>query len=189
MALDFKEMKDRIKLVDVLLHYNVRLRKKPDEDYASAACPLPCHPKKPNSAFGVHLPTNRWQCKDKECGKKNGVGDRWGDCLNLVMTLNNYGFRQAANQLDTWFPTDNKNPAHMERGVVKEVKGPSHPNILDNKSSPQGVKYMASIELWFDEVSKRRDKESDEEYRKRFVNALKAQMLQSYRAGKAAAKV
>ena len=185
MSLDFKEMKDRIKLVDVLLHYDVRLRKKPEEDYASAACPLPCHPKKPNNAFGVHLPTNRWQCKDTECQRKNGVGDKWGDCLNLAMTMSNYGFRQAANQLDTWFPKS-KTPTHMEQGAVREVKGPSDPNIQDTTSAAVAVKYMASIELWYDDVSKRRDKETDEEYRKRFLNALKAQMIQSYRAGKAA---
>ena len=42
--MDFKEMKDRIKLIDVLRHYGITLRRKIGEEYASAACPLPTHP-------------------------------------------------------------------------------------------------------------------------------------------------
>ena len=186
MSLDFKEMKDRIKLVDVLLHYNVRLRKKPDEDYASAACPLPCHPKKPNNAFGVHLPTNRWQCKDTECGKKNGVGDRWGDCLNLVMTMSNYGFRQAANQLDTWFPPEIKNPALVRTGEVREAKKLLPSQHTEPTSSALAVNgYMKDTEVWFLELTKPREGENDEARLKRVVNGIKQRCLDSYRAGKA----
>ena len=111
--MDFKEMKERIHLVDVLLHYGIRLRRKFGSDYASVACPLPTHPKddRNNNAFGVHLPSNRFQCKHPECAKKNGVGDKWGDCINLVMTLDNLGARAAAEKLDGWFPKENPAPA------------------------------------------------------------------------------
>jgi hypothetical protein len=42
--MNFKEMKERIKIIDVLLHYGVRLHKKIGTDYASCSCPLPTHP-------------------------------------------------------------------------------------------------------------------------------------------------
>jgi hypothetical protein len=183
--MDFKEMKERIKLVDVLLHYGIRLRRRFDSEYASATCPLPTHPSddRSNNAFGVHLPSNRWQCKHPECGKKNGVGDKWGDCINLVMTLDNTGARAASIKLDGWFRKENPAPSHGESREDGRVKhAPSH-HTSEPTSQDGDVKYMASIELWFDQVSKRLDGESDAEYRKRFLSALKAQLIQSYKAG------
>ena len=115
--IDFKEMRDRILIVDVLYRYNIRLRKKPDDDYASCACPLPTHPPddRNNNCFGVHLPSNRWQCKHPACGKINGVGNKWGDCINLVSTMGRMDFRSAAKQLDSWFP-NKKSGAQYGRG-------------------------------------------------------------------------
>lgn len=132
--IQFKEMKERIKVVDVLYRYGVRLRKKPDSDYASCACPLPTHPEdRNNNAFGVHLPSNRWQCKHPECAKKNGVGDKWGDCINLVAVHDTVDAKQAAERIDSWFPKEK--PAHSH-GETREVRGISpHPYTPDNTSS------------------------------------------------------
>lgn len=192
MSFDFKEMKDRILLVDVLLHYGVRLRRKIDSDYASVSCPLPTHPKddRNNNAFGVHLPTNRWQCKHPECGRKNGVGDKWGDCINLVMTLDNLSAKAAAERLDGWFPKENAAPSHGETRHDGKEKTPHHHTRNDNSQSGS-VKadtkgYMREVDAWFDELSVRAIDEDDAAYRKRMLSAIKERLLASYRAGKAA---
>lgn len=181
-------MKDRIPLVDVLLHYGVRLRRKIGSDYASVACPLPTHPKddRSNNAFGVHLPTNRWQCKHPECGRRNGVGDKWGDCINLVMTMRNLMYKEAGQQLEDWFPKENPAPHIGTREDGKGKKTPSSPHTDNTSSSDSGKGYMAQVDAWFDEVSIRAIDEDDVAYRKRMLSAIKERLLESYRAGKAA---
>ena len=44
---------------------------------------------------------------------------------------------------------------------------------------------MASVDAWYDEVVKRGDQESDEDYRKRILKAIKQKLLESFRSGKA----
>ena len=190
--MDFKEMKDRILLVEVLLHYGVRLRRKFGSDYASVSCPLPTHPKddRSNNAFGVHLPSNRWQCKHPECGRRNGVGDKWGDCINLVMTMDNLGARAAGEKLNGWFPKENPAPLQERTREDGKRKSPSPPHT-DHTSPSDSVKldtkgYMAKIDAWFDELFIRAIDEDDVAYRKRLLNAIKERLLESYRAGKAA---
>jgi hypothetical protein len=186
--MDFKEMKDRIPLVDVLLHYGVRLRRKLGSDYASVSCPLPTHPKddRSNNAFGVHLPSNRWQCKHPECGRKNGVGDKWGDCINLVMTLDNLGAKAAAERLEGWFPKGNPAPSYRESPEGRKgKKTPPHHTSDSTSSSDSGKGYMAQVDAWFDEVSIRAIDEDDAAYRKRLLNAIKEELIRSYRRGKA----
>jgi hypothetical protein len=184
-------MKDRIPLVEVLLHYGVRLRRKYGSDYASVSCPLPTHPQndRSNNAFGVHLPSNRWQCKHPECGRKNGVGDKWGDCINLVMTLDKLGAKAAAERLDGWFPKENAAPSHGEtRQDGKEKKPPTpHHHTRNDTSQSDSVKgYMGKIDAWFDELFVRAIDEDDAAYRRRLLSAIKERLLESYRAGKAA---
>jgi hypothetical protein len=67
--LSFKEIKNRVKVVDVLACYGIKLRYRLGNDYAGISCPLPMHPKhdKNNNAFGVHPPSGRWQCKHPTC--------------------------------------------------------------------------------------------------------------------------
>src|ERR1019366_6414436 len=89
-----------------------------NSDYASGPCPLKTHPQKRNNSFAVHLPTNRFQCKDTTCQKANGVGDKWGDCLNLVAAMQGIGCKDAAHKLVEWFP-DVKNPASSGSGTAR----------------------------------------------------------------------
>ncbi|HEY1757927.1 MAG TPA: hypothetical protein VGG72_21335 [Bryobacteraceae bacterium] len=189
MVIDFKEMKDRIPLVDVLLHYGVRLRRKIGSDYASVSCPLPTHPKddRSNNAFGVHLPSNRWQCKHPECGRRNGVGDKWGDCINLVMTMRNLTYKEAGQQLENWFPKEKSAPSHGESRTDGKGKNPPHHHTRNDTSQSGSVKgYMQDVNRWFDELSIRAIDEDDAAYRNRLLSAIKERLLESYRAGKAA---
>jgi hypothetical protein len=45
---------------------------------------------------------------------------------------------------------------------------------------------MASIDVWYDGLVVRGKLESDEDYRKRVLNGIKAKLVDSYRNGKAA---
>ncbi|HKF48294.1 MAG TPA: hypothetical protein VKB38_13110 [Terracidiphilus sp.] len=189
--MDFREMKERILIVDVLLHYGVRLRRSmSNEEYAFAACPLPMHPAgdKNNNAFNVHLPSNRWQCKHPACARMNMVGNRWGDCLNLVMALDGLPFKQAGERLERWFP-ENKNPApHIEareRGKGKCTPPSTHTPELTSPSDSVKGSYMKDIDAWFDELIVRRINEPDAEFWHRVRNGVKSKLVESFKAGRA----
>ena len=74
-------------------------------------------------------------------------------------------------------------PAHIEQGrKPTELQQ----NAIEKPStSSDSVKYMASVDAWYDEVVKRGDQESDEDYRKRILKAIKQKLLESFRSGKA----
>jgi hypothetical protein len=87
----------------------------------------------------------------------------------------------AAVKLDGWFPKENPAPSHgesREDGMVKQSL-PHHTS--EPTSQARDVKCIASIELSFDQVSKRVP--DDAEYRKRVLNVIKSQLIQSYKAG------
>ena len=178
-------MRDRILIVDVLYRYNVRLRKKPDSEYASCSCPLPTHPPddRNNNCFGVHLPSNRWQCKHPTCARINGAGNKWGDCINLVMTMGRMDFRSAGKQLEAWFP--NKKPA-PNGGTPEAGRGerPSPTHLSDTSSAP-AVKYTEKVREWFDTIWPKKEGENDSDYRKRLLHEITSQLIQNYRAGRA----
>jgi hypothetical protein len=184
--INFKEMKERVRIVDVLVHYGVRLRCKFGSEYASAACPLPTHPEhdKGNNSFGVHILTNRWQCKNTKCGAKNGVADKWGDCINLVMVLDGITARDAAIKIDTWFPREKTAPLSEARAVQGAVAAPL-PHIPDNTSRSDSVKpgYMQSVGVWFDAFVIRRINESDAEYLKRLKKGVMERIYESFKNG------
>ena len=190
--INFKEMKERVRIVDVLVHYGVRLRCKFGSEYASAACPLPTHPEhdKGNNAFGVHIPTDRWQCKDTKCGAKNGVGYKWGDCINLVMVLDGITARDAAIKIDAWFPSSNSLTQEQSghRNGDRRVQGVAStplPHTSDNTSPSDSVKvgYMQSVGLWFDAFAIRRIDESEAEYVKRLKKGVMERIYESFKNG------
>jgi hypothetical protein len=186
--MDFKEivndMKDRIPIVDVLMHYGVRLyTSRSNKEYAYCQCPLPTHPKedRPNNSFNWHIVTNRWRCYHDACKMK---GDNWGDCINLVMALDHLNFTAARKKLESWFP--NKNPA--PHGAREEGKGQTathHPHISDITSTAVAVKYTEKVRRWFFEIIGRLDGEEDEGYHARLLKAITTELIQNYKAGQA----
>jgi DNA primase len=70
--IDFKELRQRLKFVDVLEHYKVKVTVKGDR--ATGYCPLPTHQGKRNSpSFSVNVPRRIWQCFG--CHAKGNVLD------------------------------------------------------------------------------------------------------------------
>ena len=89
----------------------------------------------------------------------------------------------AAKKLADWFGiAETKTAPHMAKPSNKPEmqKATSEPS-----TSGDSVKYMASIDAWYDELVKRSDQESDEDYRKRILKAIKQKLLESFRSGKA----
>lgn len=188
MQIEFKELRERIRIIDVLARKGIKLTCRFGSEYASGQCPLPMHPDKRNNSFAVHLPTNRFQCKDTTCQKTNGVGDKWGDCLNLVAAMEEIGFRDAAHQLAEWFP-DVKNPAsHSSNGsgAVREHQSGSSLANTPVKAQPSGNGngFMHETGLWLDEVLK----PVPEDERPAIKKLVSQRIYQSYINGKSAAK-
>jgi len=95
--------------------------------------------------------------------------------------LENIGARTAAVKLDGWFPKENPAFSHGESREDGEGKQ-SLPHHTSEPTSQAGdVKCVASIEPWFDQVSKRVPDAA--EYCKRVLEAIKSQLIQSYKAG------
>ena len=74
--IDFKELRSKLKIADVLATYNVKLKVKGDR--ATAFCPLPGHKgsgdaKRHSPSFSVHLVKGIFQCFS--CGGKGNVLD------------------------------------------------------------------------------------------------------------------
>ena len=195
--LDFNRIKE-IKLTDVLARYKLALRFK--GEYAVCACPLPTHKQGDASkSFSINLAGNYWRCFSDSCNANNG-GKRGGDVINFVALMERCREKDAAQKLADWYgvaesittsktatlhklSTETKTPAHIEQGrKPTELQQ----NAIEKPStSSDSVKYMASVDAWYDEVVKRGDQESDEDYRKRILKAIKQKLLESFRSGKA----
>ena len=179
--LDFARIKE-IKLTDVLARYKIALRFKPD--YAVCACPLPTHKQGDNSkSFSIDLAGNYWRCFSDSCNANNG-GKRGGDVINFVALMDGCREKDAAQKLADWYGVgQSKTPQHMAEASKEKPKTQMQSSNQNCTASSDSVKYMASIDVWYDEVSVRLPGESDEDYRKRFLKGLKERLIQSYRAG------
>ena len=79
--IDFKELRERVRIADVLRQHNVQLKVRGET--ATGLCPLPTHPartdgKKRSPSFSVHLGKGIFHCFG--CGAK-------GNCLDLGARL------------------------------------------------------------------------------------------------------
>ena len=77
-----------------------------------------------------------------------------------------------------------KAPALIEKGPVSPIDKLSANNPQYPKTESGCVKYMQEVEAWFDSIIRRGDQETDEQYRKRVLNALKMKLAESYRSGR-----
>src|SRR6185436_19258440 len=74
--IDFKELRERIRIADVLRQHDVQLKVRGEK--ATGLCPLPTHPvrsdgKKRSPSFSVHLGKGIWHCFG--CGARGNVLD------------------------------------------------------------------------------------------------------------------
>jgi DNA primase len=178
--LDFAKIKE-IKLTDVCGRYKIALKFR--GDYANAQCPLPTHKEgDKGKSFSVNLAENYWRCFSESCNANNG-GKRGGDVINFVAAMEKCREKEAAEKLADWFNVGKeKPPQHIAKGAVSRIEKPVK-DSLEHNPSDSGVKYMASIEFWFNENWLRREGETDEVYKKRLLTGIKTLFFQSYKAG------
>jgi len=92
---DFKALKQRISIEQVLEHYGVQV-KRVHHDYLRGYCPLPTHSSLASrESFGVQTTRNLWACHSASCcGARQGqVG---GTVLDLVAWMESCTIREAA---------------------------------------------------------------------------------------------
>lgn len=180
--LDFAALK-QIPLTTVCAKYGIALTF--GGKYAKAKCPLPTHkPGDKDKNFNINLEGNYWKCWSGSCNEKAGA--KGGDVINFVAVMENCSQHEAAKKLVGWFPQTEKPAPHIEkRAPEKSPKGPQKDSSDDTSSSDSVKGYMAKIDAWFDELSIRAIDEDDAAYRKRLLNAIKEELIRSYRRGKA----
>ena len=85
--------------------------------------------------------------------------------------------KDPAQKLSDWYGIRQTKTPQQKTEMQSSNQNPS--------TSGDSVKYMASIDAWYDEQVKRGGEESDEDYRKRVLKAIKQKLIESFRSGKA----
>jgi len=146
--IDWKKLKVRVPLRDVLEHYGVFATCKETPQGYEGVCPL-CG----SSSLKVNREKNAWYCfgECKSTGKKNG-----GNLLDLVALKEDVSVQEAATMIVTWFPEDGAvhvstpavpsapkpNPAmtlpQPGEEPTKAVSGPAEPISEGKRNEPLG---------------------------------------------------
>ena len=140
---DFKEIKARISIIQILEHYGVleTLAKSGNGDRLSGACPI--HGGTNKTHFRVSISKNCWNCFSGKCGG--------GNIIDFVSKKEHVSFRDAAILIKQWFGETDEKPVLAEQplfdtSMVREqprfrVPDPTPPekspanaeNITENK--------------------------------------------------------
>src|SRR5579871_1317694 len=80
---DFKEIKQRVSIEDVLGRYGVQLRRV-NQNSLRGRCPLPTHSSaKSAESFSAHTGKNIWACQSASCAEAR-QGKKGGNILDFV---------------------------------------------------------------------------------------------------------
>ncbi len=196
--MDFNEIKQRAKIVDVLLKRGISLRY--NGEWGSAPCPLPSHKQgDKDRTFQVNTRENYFKCWSASCNEK--AGSKGGDVINLVALLDNCSQYEAAKRLADMFHigtsshtselvSNEKKPApHREtRAEVPKGNGNKPTSQKDSsdydKSSGKNNGYLHNVGLLLDGILKRGEQEQEEVYLHRGKKAAMTLVKQSYLNGK-----
>lgn len=99
--LDFKAIKARARIIEVLARYQVRLVRVNQASF-KGDCPLPTHTSASKSTFFANEAKSVWYCHSDSC-KKNGER-AGGNVIDLVAAMEGISAFASATRLDEWFP-------------------------------------------------------------------------------------
>jgi DNA primase len=99
--LDFKEIKQRVALTDILPRYQVNLVRV-NQTSLKGTCPLPSHSSGSKNTFFVNTAKSVWYCHSDSC-KKNGHR-AGGNVIDFVAAMEQCSAYAAAMRIDEIFP-------------------------------------------------------------------------------------
>jgi len=123
--LDFKEIKQRVTIADVLPRYQVNLVRV-NQTTLKGTCPLPSHSSGSKNTFFVNVAKSVWYCHSDSC-KKNG-NRAGGNVIDFVAAMEQCSAYAAAKRLDEMFPTGSgqkaKTAPETDAGASSARHGP-----------------------------------------------------------------
>jgi len=98
---DFRQVKEQVRLADVMRRYGVSLEASPG--CLRGRCPLPTHNSKDSMlSFSINTAKNVWACHSQSCIAKRG-GAIGGNVLDFVAVMERCTIRYSALLLKEWF--------------------------------------------------------------------------------------
>jgi DNA primase len=117
---DFRIVKQRVSIEQVLGHYGIRLRRS-NQKSLRGLCPLPTHSsEKSRESFGVAVDKNVWACQSASCASAR-QGKKGGNVLDFVAIMESCSVRDAALKLDDLFLSSSAPPAPIEYQETKKL--------------------------------------------------------------------
>jgi DNA primase len=98
---DFKSIKRRVGIADVLARYRVNLVRV-NQTAMRGSCPLPSHSSGSKNTFYVNEAKSVWYCHSESC-KKDGAR-AGGNVIDFVALMEQCSVYDAAKRIDEWFP-------------------------------------------------------------------------------------
>src|SRR5580693_1179671 len=99
--LDFKAIKGRVDIADILDRYHVKLNRV-NQTSLKGTCPLPTHSSGSKNTFFVNEAKSVWYCHSDSC-KKNGHREG-GNVIDFVALMEQCSVYAAAKRIDELFP-------------------------------------------------------------------------------------
>src|ERR1700688_4465389 len=122
--LDFKAIKARVAIADVLARYQLSLVRV-NQTSLKGTCPLPTHSSGSKNTFFVNEPKSVWYCHSDSC-KKNGQR-AGGNIIDFVALMEQCSAYAAAKRIDDWFTAGSNHgtppPVAGNKGTVGEPNG------------------------------------------------------------------
>lgn len=147
---DFRAIKARVSMRDVLGKYGVELRKL-NGSSGRGKCPLPTHdPESTEPTFNVDLAKNVWACHSGPCvagrnmKKREGGGlKKGGDVLEFVQFMEKApSLRVAGEKLEAWFgPFSEASSPHVEEPEIEAV--PNKPLSFELRDIQHRHEYLS----------------------------------------------
>ena len=121
--LDFKEIKQRVAIADVLPRYQVNLVRV-NQTTLKGTCPLPSHSSGSKNTFFVNVAKSVWYCHSDSC-KKNG-NRAGGNVIDFVAAMEQCSAYAAAKRIDEMFRAGNGGKAQHKPEPDAGASGASH---------------------------------------------------------------
>jgi DNA primase len=118
--IDFKEVKSRVSMSDLLRKYGIDLRKI-NQVQIRGKCPLPQHRSEDVTSFSVNVEKNIWACQSSSCAEAR-KGKKGGNVLDFVAWMEQCNVREAAVRMSEWFGLSSSAPAKKAVGPVADSR-------------------------------------------------------------------